>query len=518
MNYQKLFNKLKAISFFFTTITSVSSVLAFTANAYDVNNAIKSAHEQNYQLLAEFESLKAAQMAKPKAWAGFLPTVSINSGIQKNKLQNSAARSVQTKEKLQTNQLNVSQPIFNGGETYARVKAADYSILSSENRFKAVSNEILLNAVQAYETVLTANEILNLNIKNENVLSENLKFTQTRFKHGEVTKTDVLQAEARYASAIADKEKALGDVKSAEALFERITGTSVPSKIDEINIDLVALPKNLDEFMTIALSNNPNLLSSQANANVAKYNVNIAYSKVLPSVNATAQFTRSDFPKNSISNPDANTYALNVSVPIFQSGAEYASIKESGHLAQKANFDSREVERQVKEACIKAWNNYKVTTALIKAKNETIDAAQKALEGVREEAKIGTRTTLDVLDAERELFSARVDLRSAKRDNIISAFSILQLMGAIDPVAIDKDIKSASYFTSVNYDDNSNQADSTTNQIESNSTVSPQEIKNISTTDSISEISIPEDNNITPDFSEISSNEIESDSNINSEE
>ena len=178
-------------------------------------------------------------------------------------------------------------------------------------------------------------------------------------------------------------------------------------------------------------------MTSKYNANVAQYQINQAVSRVLPKVNATAQFTRSDYAKYNLSNPDSNTYALQVSVPIFQGGGEYASIKEQIHLSHQADYNYKEVDRQVIESSISVWNNYKTSKAIIKSREEAIKAATLALEGVQEEANIGTRTTIDLLNAEKELFDAKVSYRTAKRDYIVSIYQMLQLMGSIEGVTVE---------------------------------------------------------------------------------
>lgn len=436
MRYQKNLQKLETNKL--KLLLSVCGLLFLQSNAYayTIHDAIINAHENNYQVLSEFENLKATKMSKPKAYAGFLPTASVNSQLTKTDLQNAAAKAAQTKDKVRTNSISVTQPIFSGGETVARVLISDNVVDAGYARYKAVSNEISLNAVQAYENILTTREIHELSLANEQVLKTHLDFTRIRFDNGQVTKTDVLQSEARYASSVADKERAKGDMDSAIAIFERVVGTIPKTKFEMINLDGIDIPDNVDELITSALKSNPNLIAAKHNSKASDYNVNVAVAQVLPKVSANANFARTDLPKNLSNNPDSNSYTLNVSVPIFQSGAEYATIMETQYQAKKAEYDYKEAERQIRESSIRTWNNYKVAKALIKSRHEARDAAQQALEGVQEEYKIGTRTTLDVLDAEQEFFNTRVLYRTAQRDLVVAAYAILQLVGSIDTVEL----------------------------------------------------------------------------------
>ncbi len=424
-------------------LVGVALLLATTSNnafAYTLDDALISAHENNYQILSEFEKLESSKIDKPRAYTGFLPTVSGTLANTKTELTTPAARNSQrnagNKEKVNTRTLTISQPIFSGGETYANIMIANNTVEASDAAFKAVSNDISLKTISAYEGVLTAQDIYQLNLHNEKVFEENLKLIRTKFKHGEVTKTDVLQSESRYSSAIAEREKAFGDLKASEASFIRLVGAELPEKLDTIMLDSVVLPETFEEMLDIALKNNPSLVASKYNAEASKYGVTKAYSVIMPKVSANAQFRRSDLPKNSSNTTDSDTYTVNLTIPIFQSGAEYADIFKSQHQAKKGDYDYKESERQVRELAVKVWNQYKVSQAVIKSSNEAIAAQEKALAGVREEAKVGTRTTLDVLNEQLVLFNAQVRKRNATKDLVESVYSILQLMGSLGAVDI----------------------------------------------------------------------------------
>ncbi len=438
MIYLSKLKKLVKQHKFFYTATVALSMLSQTDNAlaYSLDDALISAHESNYSILADYERQQSTKLETPKAYTGFLPTVSGAISNTKTELESPQARANQTKEKVNVRTLTVNQPIFKGGETFANIKIAENSVEAGQHQFKAVSNDISLKTVSAYEGVLNTRDIYDLNTHNETVLAENLKLTQTKFKHGEVTKTDVLQAESRHSTAIAEKERAYGEAKAAEALFVRIIGAQLPESLDPISLENVALPETFEELLEIALKNNPSLQSRKYNAEASKYGITKAYSVIMPKVSASAQYRRSDLPKNSSNTTDSDTYTINLNVPIFQSGAEYADIFKSQHQAKKDEYDYKEVERQIRENAVRVWNNYKVSQAVIKSSEEAIQAAQKALDGVREEAKAGTRTTLDILNAQQEVFTTKVRKRSATKDLVESVYSILQLMGSLNAIDI----------------------------------------------------------------------------------
>jgi len=436
MIYQSNFKNLKQL-LKLSTIASFSVLISTSSNAYTLNDALISAHEHNYSILAEAENLEASKAVKKQSYTGFLPTVVANMRSTKTKLESPAARSVQTKEKVSTRSITVTQPIFQGGDTYANIKIADSNLEAGKFRFMAVSNNISLQTVSAYEGILNARDIHMLAKNNEKVITENLNLTRTRFKHGEVTKTDVLQAESRLSAAVVRTERALGELRSAEALFERIIGDSLPEQMDEVSMLHVALPGSYEEFLDVSLKNNPSLSIQKYNSEASKYEVNKSYAVLMPKVTAQAQFTRTSLPKDLQSNTsDNNAYTINLEVPIFQSGSEYTEISRKQHLAKKQEYDYKENERTVRENSVRLWNTYKVSQSVIKSSDETIKAQQKVLDGTKEEAKAGTRTTLDVLDAQQELFNAQVTKRTATKDLIEAAYSMLQLMGSLDAIDV----------------------------------------------------------------------------------
>lgn len=429
MSYQQIYKNYRTLILSFVAIT-----YPIITNALTLNDAIIIAHENNYKILAEQQNFEAVKMQKPKAYSDLLPNVYFNNTNYHQTYKNPAVRDIKGSPYYRQYGLNISQPLFNGGATFAKIKIADKSVESGLARFNNVSNEITANSVQAYEGVLTYREIYEINVKNHKVFEKNLEFTKIRFDVGVVTRTDVLQTELRLANATAQKEKAYADMKNSEAYFMHVMGVAPDSHLEQIDLTHIVVPSSIDELLEIANGSNPGLHASRIDSKAAKYQVNVAASQMLPTVSANAQLVRSSdskLPNNSLSSTSGNTYTLQVQVPIFQGGAEYADIKQKKHLANKAKLDSQEAERQLTESCITVWNNYKTVKSVILARLNAIDAASQALKGVEEEVNVGTRTTLDLLNAEKELFDAKVGHRLAKQDLVNSVYQMLQVMGKL---------------------------------------------------------------------------------------
>ncbi len=415
-----------------TLLSLAFASYASSALSYTVEDAIVNAHIHNNKILAQFEQLNADKTTRWQAYAGFMPTATASVTSSHTKYRLGVVEQNNSNPNSRVNNINISQPIFNGGATYAAIKIAENTISGSIERFKNVSSAVIVEVVSAYEGVLSAREIYDINVKNQEVFEKYLEFTKIRFDAGVVTKTDVLQADYRLADAIAQREKAYSDMRNAEAKFERVVGIPVPNDLETIITDHISLPESVEDIIEAANKFNPYLQSAKFDSEVAKNQVTTAYSRLLPTVSAGASMKRSHDPKSLAYNSDNKTYYMQVQVPIFQSGSEYATISQFKAASRKAEYDKHEADRLTTETAINAWNLFKTAKAVINSRENGIRAASEALEGVKEEVKVGTRTTIDLLNAEKDLFDARVAQRSAKRDYVTSVYQILQVMGVIE--------------------------------------------------------------------------------------
>jgi TolC family type I secretion outer membrane protein len=406
--------------------------------AYSVQDAIIDAHEQNYSIMSKLEGLRTKRLSPSKQlMSEFLPDVKAGAQYNKTDYQRYPGAAI-AQQYPNSKSFTISQSLFNSGGSWARMKAVSSEVDAEEAKFIAQSQKLSFDTVQAYEDIITKRALYDLNLQNHKLAAETLEYTQIRFKHGEVTKTDVLQAEANYAQSIAGQEKAIGDLRGAEGTLERLIGKKSPDELEPIAASNISLPPNLDEFINFALENNPSYLASKYTVDQADYAVLSEASKVLPSVSATAQTSRSNRAKASSTNTDGTTYSLNVSIPIVPNGgADFVSIFQAKHQAKGAKFDYRELERVIRENSLQAWSDYKSSLAQLKAQKENIDFSEKSFQGVKEEEKIGTRTTLDVLKAQQDLFNARISYQRVEQQLIEAIYTILSLTGQIDTINIE---------------------------------------------------------------------------------
>ncbi len=406
------------------------------ATAYTLQDAVFSARERNAQLRAGQEATLAAHTDKHKAFMELAPNVRLDHNLVRNKPSSSFIKSNPSYNDPHVRNTNivVTQSLFSGGSTIHNIRRTDHLAQAADANFTDLQHSVILGAINAYESLRTARNIHEMNVKNEQTLAHYLELTQTRFKYGAVTHTDVMQVEARLANAMAGKIRAWNNVIIAEAQFEHIVGHYPPLELTPAVVDKVPVPANFEAMLAVAIERSPELLAARQSFGAAARGVDGAIAHMLPSVTAQAQRSNSDTSKTSINKRDGETFVLSVSVPIFQSGMEYADIKKSRHIREQSRYSMEETRRKVKEDTRRAWENYNTAQAVLDATSKAVSAAEQAYEGVVEEAKAGARTSLNVLDAELELFSARIQHRQAHADTIVAVYVLHKVMGDLSDV------------------------------------------------------------------------------------
>lgn len=424
------------------------SVPAAPVSDEEFRRALLSTYENNPQIKAEREALAQLDEQLSQAVAGFFPTITGN--YQRGRQRNDFGGVGWNYENQTAKTLVIDQPIFQGGETLSRILSAKNTIMAGRSRLLAVEQDRLGAAVQAYMDVYQGKAVMELSRNNVNVLKQQLQATQDRFSVGEVTRTDVAQSEARLSRAQSELEQAEGDLATARATFKRVVGYDAPDSLP-LPPTAQGLPASLDEAAKLALGNNPNLSASKFSEQAAEKDVYTRVAALLPSVSVQGRLNREDGAGvRGDEQFDTDSLLLNVRVPLYQSGAEYGRIREAKNISQRRKFETLDTTDEVREQATRAWERYQSSRASIVSTQDSIKAAEVALDGVRQEQQYGARTTLDVLDAEQELFLARVNLVRAQRNEVVSMYNLVTAMGRL--TAKDLALGAKLYDPEVHYD------------------------------------------------------------------
>jgi len=402
------------------------------ASAETLEETLVAAYLTNPELAAQRTQLRETDESVSQALANWRPTVELSSSIGQE-YNNSTLRSgsAQSQSRDQTSVgLDVSQPLFRGGRTLAETSGAENDVLAARARLTDQEQQVLLAAATAYLDVFRDQAVLQLNTNNEDVLARQLEAAQDRFQVGEITRTDVHQAEARLAQATADRIQSEANLESSHAAYRTVTGISPTT-----NFDLPATPPGAPPSKAAAEQeaalNNPRVIASQYDERAAVDQIDVVWGELLPELELNLAASRDTNASSESDRSKSAEAVLNLTVPLYQAGGVSSRVREAKQAAGRQRQVVDQERRFVTESATRAWENLQAAEARVNAFQTQIQAATIALDGVQREAAVGSRTVLDVLDAEQELLNARVSYITAQRDAGVAMFELLSSVGRL---------------------------------------------------------------------------------------
>ncbi|WP_374652810.1 TolC family outer membrane protein [Dongia sp.] len=402
--------------------------IATPALAVDLNEALAQAYAGNPTLEAARAQLRATDEAVPEALSGWRPTVV--GQVEGGKTWIEQNTPLMLDQNLDSRQfgVTVSQPLFSGFETVSATSAAENRVLSGRANLADTEQQVLLQAVQAYMQVVRDRAVLELNRNNENVIGQQLQATRDRFDAGEVTRTDVAQAESRLQGAIADRIAAEGNLTASIAIYRQVIGEEPTDlKMPDTKIDI---PVNKDEAVAQSI-NTPAVVAAKYQSDAAKDDIDVAFSELLPTVSIEGSWTRSEEQSSEDQSMDTGQILGVLRVPLYQAGAPDARVRQSKQLYQQSRRQIDEAIRAGEQTAVDAWQTYETALAQIDSFKEQVRATEVALDGVKQEQQVGARTVLDVLDAELEALNAKVSLVQAETNLVVARYQVLASVGRL---------------------------------------------------------------------------------------
>jgi outer membrane protein len=404
--------------------------------------ALAATYANQPALQAERAKLRATDENLPTALAGWRPTVVLagtagyGDGLNRSYSGLNAAFGLDPRSKLATDrdiasaQATVTQPIYTGGKTLANVNRAKDQVMAERANLIAQEQTSFTNTVNAYVGVIQAQELLALNINNEQVLKKQLDATNDRFREGEITRTDVAQSEAALAGATAQRETAEGSLATARATFVQIVGYNPPENLVEPQ-PLVLPVHSSPEAATLASANNPNVVAAEFNDSAAKDAVDVAFAQLMPQVSLQGQTFDQENPGTRSNEVTGYQVVAQVSVPLYQGGSEYSAVRQAKQSEQQSARLVGDAQRTAVQAAVNAWETLAAATAAAESTRSQIRANTVALEGVEREAIVGSRTTLDVLNAEQALLNSRVTLVQNLAQLVTASYGVAAAVGRL---------------------------------------------------------------------------------------
>jgi outer membrane protein len=428
-------------------------VLADTIEA-----ALVRAYQNNPQLNAQRASVRVTDENVPQALSGYRPKIGVTASLgyqytDTNTTQGGSPTQIVRTEIHGTDPprsvgITATQTLFNGNQTANKTRAAESQVSGAREALRVLEESVLLSAATIYMDYLRDSAIVEVDKSNVRVLEQTLKQTQDRFNVGEVTRTDVAQSEAQLAAGKTQLLAAQATLTTTEANFRRIIGNEPRALAPGSPVDRF-LPPTLPSAVELSLLENPNVTAAMFGVDVNYLQVKISEGALLPTVTFTAAAQQSYEPQMTTYRAFGASAVGSVSIPIYQGGAEYSLIRQSKESLSQQRLTLDLTRDQTRANTVTAWGQLVAGKAQVASAQAQVTASEVALNGVREEAKAGQRTTLDVLNAQQALVNARVALVTAQHDRVVASYAVLSAVGRLSPQVLQ--LPTTTYDPSVHY-------------------------------------------------------------------
>ncbi|MBK5919692.1 hypothetical protein CCR80_01405 [Rhodothalassium salexigens] len=424
-------------------LVPTAGLMAGPAQAVTLREALATAYTSNPTLEAQRAQLRAVDENVARANSNWRPTVSGQMSVGQSRIEsvqpgNPQSSIINSDDRTYSGQIN--QPVFRGFANFNARSRAEAEVEAGRAQLLQTEQQVLQEAATVFMDVVRDQAVLSLNDNQVKVLRRQLEASQDRFRVGEITRTDVAQSEARLAGAISARIQAQGTLETSRATYERVVG-NYPGTLDK-PADLPELPADLDTAREMGTEMNPVILAARANEQAAKFQVEENKGQLLPQIDLRGSVSRNvgafgPFTQST----DRLAASAQINIPLYQGGAVSSDIRRAKQTRSQRLMQIAEANRQVYADVRSAWEQFRAARASIESTSSQVSANEIALEGVRQEAAVGSRTTLDVLDAEQELLNSRVELVRAERNQFAAAFALLRAVGLLNAREMALDVE-----------------------------------------------------------------------------
>jgi outer membrane protein len=416
--------KLKAVALASAAILSV--FVSVPAQADSLADAMRAAYRNNPTLQADRARQRATDELVPAAKSGWRPTITAGTTAQRE-WSDTDVTDRTSNSSLNLN-IQLSQPVFRGFKTVEGIKSAKANVEAGRQQLLATEQAVLFNVAAAYLAVVRDRQIVAIRQQNVKNLKKQAKASAARFEVGEVTRTDVSQSRARVSGAEGDVATAKANLEDSNASYVAVVGKK-PGKLKYSKLGKI--PSSLDAALAKAQEINPNILAASWVYDASELDVKVAKGDLLPEISLRATGSYTVHPQNGVDHAESATVQGVLTVPIYQSGREYAAIREAKQRASQRQVQIVEATREVRRQVSSAWHTHVSSRQSISSAKSQVAAAVLALDGINQEYLVGSRTTIDVLNAEQEVLNAKIGLVNAEYAQMISNYQLLQAMGKL---------------------------------------------------------------------------------------
>lgn len=449
------------------SLLAIATVLggAGAASAETLKEALEAAYASNPTLQAQRAAVRAIDNTVPGAKAAFLPSVNGTASYGKGDIKEPDTTAPigpdeVTKFDSTSYGAEAQLSIFNGLRDLNAVKQAKAEVMVARAQLQDTEQQVLLQGIAAYMDVVRDQSVVELNKNQVQVLERQLEASRDRFRVGEITRTDVAQSEARLEGAKSQLLAAEAQLAASRGAYQRVIGRA-PAGLETPG-GMPVLPASLEVAIETAMADAPVVIAARYSEQAARHGVNITKGGLLPRLGAQASWEKTEGSSaiggglvTEDSERTNRSFGFQLTVPLYQGGGEWADIRRAKEVRSQRMVQIVEAERSAQETALVTWDRLRAARGQIASTEAQVRANEIALEGVRQEAAVGSRTTLDVLNAEQELLDARANLIRAQRDEFVAAYNLLAAVGTLNSATLGLEVDA--YDPEEHYDDVKNQ-------------------------------------------------------------
>ena len=410
--------------------------------------ALTAAYQFNPRLDAARATQRATDEEVPRALSGYRPSITGSADTSWQHVTTNPATIANGESNPRGYQVGLVQPLFRGFRTKNAVNAAEATVRAGRETLRLAEQSVLLEAATAFSDVVRDTAIVRLRENNVTVLTRDLRATQDRFNVGEVTRTDVAQAQARRAAAVAALDLARSNLRTSRATYERVIGHPPSNLIEAKSTRLIG--KTLNDNVEISLRESPSVVAALYREQAARFNVDLVRGELLPTATLESNYSKRFDPGQSLESSETVTVTGRVTVPFYTGGEVQARVRQAKqtHIQRLQEIEQARTETQA--LVVTAWAQLQAAQAAVESDQTAVNANRIALAGVREEERVGQRTLLDVLNAEQELLNSEVNLVTDQRNVVVASYTVLSTIGRLN--AQDLALASLVYDPDAHYD------------------------------------------------------------------
>ena len=406
---------------------------AFAVTLYD---ALNQTYQNNIQLNAERESLKASEEDVNISKSNYKPSLTLSGSKSQEdttKLTNQSGGSAAISDvDPLTTSIKLEQTIIDFGRGLELKKSITGLDLAKAKLIKK-EQEVLLSAINAYSGLILAREKLDINEKNLNLLNRQVENDKIRLDRGQITITDLAQSESSLAGAQAQFTQAQSDLLIAKLTYENIIGKIInPNDLQKNSNSIVNIPTSLNEAIDLSKQNNPDIKIAKFDLEQSEKDLAIAKSDLAPTASLSLERSYAEDVSSTIDEREKDVLKATVSWPFYSGGKKFSTINKNSNLSTRQRLLLDDAVRTNETNVSSMWSSLESSKSFLASVKAQVRAAQIANDGIVAEYERGSRTTLDVIQSNALLLSAQISLASSEKNYLMAQYNLLKAVGLLN--------------------------------------------------------------------------------------